>query len=93
MCSRSNRNTLFPLLLGVFLAAGALAVGLACVFEDHEGDQAGKYEADEDVCPCRGIVALDAGPHLQKGFGVGVVHDAAAFYSCLVRIHDRIYMR
>ena len=82
-----------PLLLGVFLAAGASAICLAGVFEDHEGDEAGKDYADQDVGPCRGVVALDAGPHLQKGFGVGVVHDAAAFYSCLVRIHDRIYMR
>ena len=55
-----------PLLLGVFLAAGALAVGLAGVFEDHEGDEAGKDYADEDVGPCRGVVALDARPHLQK---------------------------
>ena len=82
-----------PLLLGVFLAAGASAVGLAGVFEDHEGDEAGKDYADQDVGPCRCVVALDAGPHLQKGFGVGVVHDAAAFYSCLVRIHYRIDMR
>ena len=57
---------LFPLLFRVFLAAGALAVGLAGVFENHEGDEAGKDYADEDVCPCRGVVALDARPHLQK---------------------------
>ena len=55
-----------PLLLGVFLAVGALTVGLAGVFEDHEGDEAGKDYADKDVCPCRGVVALDARPHLQK---------------------------
>lgn len=52
VCSRSSRNTLFPLLFRVFFAAGALAVGLAGVFEDHEGDQAGKDYADEDVGPC-----------------------------------------
>ena len=79
-----------PLLLGVFLAAGASAVGLAGVFEDHEGDQAGKDYADQDVGPCRCVVALDAGPHLQKGFGVGVVHDAAAFHYGSFGVEDRI---
>ena len=64
---------LFPALSGVFLSA----VGLAGVFEDHEGDQAGEHEADEDVGPSRSIVAFDAGPHFQEGFGVGVMHDAA----------------
>ena len=41
-------NRLFSAFSDVFAAS----VGLAGVFEDHEGDQAGEHEADEDVGPC-----------------------------------------